>query len=187
MKEREEFVVGGFLFGSEADANLAREEEDRIEILEGRLDYQNPEAILAVYHKAIENRIFSTPVGFSYMRKLQIFLYEAGFLKDEVRAVPLYHIFGSQLRDEVNIPKRRIAGKKQVSLKPQLRMSVILNMVLIAVVIVMFVITLKGDNPNMLNYEAAIQNKYAAWEEELTQRENEIRQKEQEKNSAVKE
>ena len=35
-----------------------------------------------------------------------------------------------------------------------------------------------SDNPNILNYENNLQNKYAQWEQELTERENVLREKE---------
>ena len=44
----------------------------------------------------------------------------------------------------------------------------------------MFVITLTGNNPTILNYEQKLQNKYAGWEQELTERENAVREKERE-------
>ena len=44
----------------------------------------------------------------------------------------------------------------------------------------MFVITMKSDNPNILNYKKQILNEYASWEQELTERENRVREKEQE-------
>jgi hypothetical protein len=42
----------------------------------------------------------------------------------------------------------------------------------------MFYITLKSDNPNILNYENSLVNKYAAWEQELKEREQDIRARE---------
>ena len=44
----------------------------------------------------------------------------------------------------------------------------------------MFLITLKSDNPNILNYKQVLTNQYASWEQNLTERENRIREKEQE-------
>ena len=45
-------------------------------------------------------------------------------------------------------------------------------------VIAMFVVAFTSDNPNVLNYENSILNKYSAWEQELTERENVVREKE---------
>ena len=44
----------------------------------------------------------------------------------------------------------------------------------------MFVVAIKADNPNMLNYKTAVLNEYSEWEQELTQRENAVREKESE-------
>ena len=42
----------------------------------------------------------------------------------------------------------------------------------------MFYISTTGSKPTVLNYEKALQNRYAQWEQELEQRESELREKE---------
>ena len=64
--------------------------------------------------------------------------------------------------------------------RKKLRTSVIVNLFLVILVIAMFAITLKSDNPNILNYKNAIVNQYASWEQELSEREKQLRQKENE-------
>ena len=54
-----------------------------------------------------------------------------------------------------------------------------INLFLAALVIAMFAITLKSDNPNILNYKNVIVNQYASWEQELSEREQAVREKEQ--------
>jgi hypothetical protein len=44
----------------------------------------------------------------------------------------------------------------------------------------MFYISFTSSNPNVLNYERAVQNKYSQWEQELSDREAVIRDKEKE-------
>ena len=44
----------------------------------------------------------------------------------------------------------------------------------------MFVISFVSDQPNIINYERAITDKYASWEQELNQREQTIRDRERE-------
>ena len=56
--------------------------------------------------------------------------------------------------------------------------SILINAILAFMVIGMFVISLNSRNPNILNYRKNIENEYAAWEQELTNREKEIRLKE---------
>ena len=47
-------------------------------------------------------------------------------------------------------------------------------------VVLLFVITLTGENANIINYRNAIVNEYSDWEDELTQREQIVREKERE-------
>lgn len=46
------------------------------------------------------------------------------------------------------------------------------------IVIALFGVALLSKTPNILNYENAILDKYSAWEQELTDRENAVREKE---------
>ena len=166
MADNEERSVGGYLFYTDRDAKIAEAELQKIEYLEARIDYSRPESILLVYEKTIQERIFRTPVG----------------LPEYVPDIPLYSTFGGELRSQGNPAKNRIKPSREKTEKQKqfFRISVILNVLLVLAIIAMFTITLKSDNPNILNYEKAITNKYAAWEQELTEREQRIRDKERE-------
>ena len=50
--------------------------------------------------------------------------------------------------------------------------------VLFGLIVAMFAITFTSKNPNILNYRQAITNEYSTWEQELTEREKVIREKE---------
>ena len=67
-------TVEGFSFYTDADATLAAQEKKKIEYLETRMNYKNPENVLSLYNKAIQERIFKTPVGMIYLKHLQVFL-----------------------------------------------------------------------------------------------------------------
>jgi hypothetical protein len=58
----------------------------------------------------------------------------------------------------------------------------LLSGVLAVMVVGMFLITLTGKNENILNYKRVITNQYAQWEQDLSQREEAVRQKELELN-----
>lgn len=57
-------------------------------------------------------------------------------------------------------------------------MSVIINGLLVIAVAAMFYIATTSTNPNILNYEKSLVNKYAYWEQELSERENAVRERE---------
>ena len=100
-------------------------------------------------------------------------------MKEEVPPVALYTVFAHRVGDEIRIPPSRIPQKKEKQdTRKGMIISVIINVMLTAAVIAMFYIAMTSDNPNILNYENNLQNKYAQWEQELTERENVLREKE---------
>lgn len=173
-------VAQGFSFYTEKDAELAEQERKKIDYLEEHLDYSQPNKILQIYNKAIHDRIFKGPVGMLYLRKLQIYLKKQESIPaEQIVPIPLYQIYTGEVRNEQNPTRNRVVpAKKKKSIA--LPVSIMLNIVLGIAVIAMFVITLQSDQPNILNYERAITDRYASWEQELTQREQTIREKERE-------
>lgn len=170
--------VDGYLFLQKEDAQIALQEQKKIEYLEKRLDFNKPEQVLKVYRKAVEERVFKTPVGLEYMKRLQRYL-KSQLPNEEIPPIGLYVAFEPKLRPQGETVRRTVVKREQKK-ENGLAISIILNLILVAMVIAMFVITLKSDNPNILNYERAIQDKYSAWEEELSQREQTVREKEKE-------
>lgn len=82
-------IVGGYCFGTAQDAEMARQEEKKIEYLESHMDYEKTENMLLVYKKAIESRIFSTPIGWEYLKRIQNELNRRDDLKEEVPPIGL--------------------------------------------------------------------------------------------------
>ena len=74
-------------------------------------------------------------------------------------------------------PKKEVKKNEHPGL---LFTSIVLNIALIVAVIIMFWIATHTDQPNILNYETVITDKYATWEQELTERETAVRQAERE-------
>ncbi len=179
MEQKQEWEVGGFQFSTERDAELAKTEMDKIAYLEKRMRYDYPESVLSIYNKAIENGIFQTPVGFQYLQKLKGFLVEQN-MASRAKGIPLYqqYSFDVQAETRPHTARVRIQPSQYRALRSKLRKSVILNVFLVLLVIVMFAITLTGKNPNILNYERALTDQYAGWEQELTEREAAVREKE---------
>lgn len=164
-------IVDGFCFQTEQDADMADLERKKIAYLEAKMDYSNPDSILRIYEKAIQDKIFKTPVGFFYLKHLQEYLLEQNEItKEDVEPIPLQQTFGKDTVSE----KSTKTDKKTSALS----FSVVLNFLLGAAIVAMFAITLNASQPNILNYERVITDRYAAWEQELTEREQIVREKE---------
>ena len=178
----DEMIVGGFIFGTAADADLAREELSRIEYLDANMNYANVSKVSQLYDKALDTKMFSTPVGWKYLGKLRGILLDSGYLEDELRPIPLYNVFARTEEDHSVLERIRPQKKKADPYKRKYAFSIFFIVILIFMVIAMFVIAMKSETPNMINYRNAIINEYADWEQEITDRENVVRQKEHELN-----
>ena len=169
--------VDEFLFTTVEDATLAAEEKKKVAYLQKNMDMKVPQNVLAVYNKANRDRIFKTPVGLSYLIELRNYLLHLGVPEDKLDPVQLYANYEPKPKDRSESIKNRMIQAKRNELRKNLRISVLLNILLALAIVAMFAITLNSDNPNMLNYEQALINKYSAWEQELTEWESELRER----------
>ena len=176
---KKQYTVNGYLFGDLSDVEIAEQELSKIKYIDKKIERHNGETILAVYQTALEKRMFRTPVGYSYLQQMQKRLVSMGIEKDRIPAIPLYQVFNDKYKTQER-PTRITVKKKTPPDVKKLRYSIMGNVLLVILVIVLFVITLTGENANIINYRHAIQNEYSEWEDELTERENTVREKERE-------
>jgi len=186
MADTQEWSVDGYHFQTQKDAEQAQSELARIEKLEEKLDYNNAHMLYAVYTKALGTHIFKTQIGYEFLHKLQKKLKELPAQEESIEDIDLDTLY--QLRDSTNPAVERIKASVKPKPKPpkpkktkreiSLRMSIGLNVILILLVAVMFYISMNGENATVLNYERVLQNRYATWEQELTEREAVVREKE---------
>lgn len=204
MADDTKVVVGGLEFTDEKQAAVAKTELKRIDVLDEKLDYKNLDAVAKVYEKARLNHIFQTPVGISYMLRLQQYLISSNYEKIEIQpvSVPKMHIKekangndsnaneDDQQKERVHQPaseevwKSRLDAAKQREQKLMARnkFSLIVIAVLVVLVIGMFAVTLTSKHPNIINYKSNLISQYSEWQQELDQREQVIKQKENELN-----
>ena len=178
MKNEERLIVDGYLYGNEEDVKLAREEKKKAEYLEERINYEDLQATLKIYQKAVQDKIFKTPAGFEFLKKMRNEMIKRGMPEDSVSGVPLYKTFS---REEEKKPIRVFQVKQSdKGMKEMLRFSLWANIALILIVIGMFVITITGENVNIMNYRHKIENEYSIWQQELEEREAAVKAKEAE-------
>lgn len=179
QETREQYMVGGYLFGDAEDVKLAKQEQSVIQYMEKKMERYSGEAVLAVYQATLEKKLFRTPIGYNYLQQLQKRMTSMGVAKDKIPPIPLYQVYNNHYKTE-EPPVRKQPKKKVEPQVKKLRYSMLGNFILIVLVILLFAITLTGENANIINYRNAITNEYSSWEEELTERENAVREKERE-------
>ena len=176
MKNEERLVFDGYLYGNEEDVNLAKEERKTARYLQSKINYDDIQTTLKIYDKAIKDKIFKTPVGFEFLKVMRFEMIKRGMPSDNIQPIPLYLVFSKEAEQ---IPVRIYHVKERDDkLKENFKISLWANIALGILVIGMFMITLFGDNTNILNYKYKIENEYVIWQQELEEREAVILEKE---------
>lgn len=182
MADKENLLVDGYRFGSYQDAGLAEEEQKKAEYFKGRVTGRNAKNLLAVYDKILDEKVFQTPVGWEYLKSVQEQLRASGVPEDMIRPIPMYVTFSHMTGDELDRSevRQRIRPSRKKKKTDKFKISLIINLLLAILVAAMFMITLNSDNPNILNYKKVVVDQYASWEQELSEREQIVKEKERE-------
>ncbi|MCH5260492.1 MAG: hypothetical protein J1F18_12095, partial [Lachnospiraceae bacterium] len=173
-----DLVVGGYRFGTIADAETARMEEKKIAAVEKHLDYRKPQNVLLVYNKAIDNKIFLTPVGMAYLQRIQEQLIKCGIQEEKIKPIPLYATFSNKTENNSSIRRSMASRAPKVEFKGRFMTSLCINVLLVLALTAMIILSLHTDVPNIINYRTAIVNEYSEWEQQLQEREQAVRQAE---------
>ncbi len=184
MADLKELSFDGYVFANSQDCELAKSEAKKISYIESHTDMTNLNIVKSVYEKALEERYFQTPIGLEYMRELQKALENGEYAKEEIKPIPLYTTFRRIDLKESRPAKERVtkAKKQEMNLRMKYRNAVLIAVIFGVLSIVMLCISLNGTTPNALNYKTVINNQYATWEQELSEREAAVRAKERELN-----
>ncbi len=173
---------GMYIFEYVAEAEEAKIEAQRIERLEKQLDYTKPALVLAFYKKALEGRVFKTVEGYAYLVHLRAYLEDRkSDLGGVIPCIPSdymserahYRVIVDELKDNLKNEKKKTKRLRHSNGT----MKIVITFLVVALV-AMLIIALVSDNPNILNYERVLQDKYSSWEMDLKEREDVIRQKE---------
>lgn len=177
------YKVEGFEFEDELEAEEAKKEAEGVRYITEHTDMENPDVVLKLYTKLIEQKLFSTVVGLRFLLELQLNLYRIPYIKSEdVLEIPLKDFERKQREETLCAPKKKVE-KRYINrdYKKAFCISFFLMIVFACSIVGMFVITkLSDNNINIINYKNAVINEYEEWEKELEDREKAVEEKEQE-------
>ena len=170
--------VDGFLFENEETAQLARKEEEGIRFIKQRTALDNPEVVLKLYKKLLEQELFVTPVGIRFLTELQNILLTSVYIaRDEIPPIP---VKATEVIQKAESAKSAETGKQQVEAgnrvenkitgdyKKSFYVATFFAVVFAVSVLGMFIINaISGNNINIINYREKILNEYSGWEAEL--------------------
>lgn len=171
--------IDGFIFRDPKEIVQARKEAEGVRYLRTKLDRDNPNYVLTIYNHAVDQKLFETPVGLSFLKELKDYL-------EALKIYPKEEIHGIEVPAGRSVRQRNrqkaSEDKKDEELRKAKKRSTVtlfLFLIALAALIGMLVIAwLSRDNVTILNYENAVIDKYEDWEQELVERERVIREKE---------
>lgn len=178
MSEEQTFIVGGFLFDSNQDAQAALREERNVAALKDRIDLNNTEEVTALYKRLVEKKVFKTVVGLQFLSEFREYLVEDLHMNES--EIPYINVLPSKGFPRAKQEQLEFLQEENRKMELARRKYLISIITLIIVIIAMFVITILNPNVGYINTENKIMNRYAGWAEDLTRREAIIREKEAE-------
>ena len=176
------YVINGYLFSTRAEYDKAVQEKKGINYLNAQLDVNNTDKVYKLYTELIEKQIFVTPIGMDYLKLLRkTILNNENYKESDILPIPVV----TATKQEKERVEKYISTRYEKDIKDlknkdkkvsgRFMTSLILNIVLIIVIGVLFYLTTTSSHPNLINYERKLQDKYASWEEDLKQREQELK------------
>ncbi len=177
---RPDNIIDGYFFLSSSDANKARKEEATVNKIKESIDVNDTRQLFELYIKLVSKNYFNTPVGLSFLHEMREYLlqyYEEGNLKPiPVRTISNEKKAMSSQFSVEQYEKLKKENEKLGNIKQKLVIAVVAMAILIGG---MILIVITNDNLGYFNAEDKILNKYSAWEERLSNWEDELIRREE--------
>lgn len=171
------FTFQGHTFDDEKQLIVAKKEAEAIEYLRSKTDFNNMNQLMKLYDRILDKDMMETVIGIEFLTEIRGMLIRSGmFTEEQIRPVPLL----PEARKMKKRTEERKRSRERILLEQVQKQNTILKIVcafLFVLVVAMFAITLTGKrSPLAIRYEEQILNKYASWADELTQREQGLRE-----------
>ena len=196
---QETYEAGGFVFRTKKEAELAQREIEGTKYLRQKLDMENPNAVFSIYQNLIEQDLFETPVGYCFLKELRDYLLMIPAISnEEVLAIPIRYPQTEEeekkqkkeqkkeeqrkerQKEKEKAKNRKEQKKEGKNNKGRCQFFMVTSLILLISVVSMMLLAATSDNVNILNYENKLIDKYSSWEQELEEREQAVKEQEQE-------
>ncbi len=182
------YQVDGYLFSSRERAKDAKKEAEAVAYIKEQTNLRDPDIVLKLYNRLLDEEVFDTPVGIAFLRDLQEHLRMVPYIKrEDIRPIPGDSLVVEKEVDKVKA-KAETAKKKQEAVyarensgayRTKYHVALFFAIVFALAIIGIYAITaFSGNSVTIANYEEELINKYASWEQELSEKEQELNQRE---------
>ena len=172
-QEPKGYVVDGYLFVMKSEAQAAQKELQGVRYLQKNNNLKDIKVVQQVYYKLLEQGIFHTPVGLNFLKSLQNQLNHKG-VSEELPPIPVPR--KTKEEQDVAALKKNMLQLTDVGnvYKTRFRRAMIVIVILAAAMVFMVGVAATTNQPNILNYEEKIIDKYETWQNDLEEREQKL-------------
>lgn len=175
------FRIGEFEFETKEEAEQARKEEEAVAYVRRNLDWEDREAVEKLYRQLQENDTFGTVIGRELLEELrQAVKGDGNQMSAQEKRKTRPGRTAPEGKGKVFGRKRK--EKKIRSLQEYRRLAHFFgftSLVMLLIIFGMFAVNITSHNPTILDYQQKLIDRYAAWDMELTEREEELKKLQQ--------
>ncbi len=179
-------MINGFCFENEEEAAQAKKEADGVRYLREKINTDAPESVLGIYNKMVQQRLFETAVGYTYLGELQEYLKSIPFIDAEaILPIPVQHPVLEESIQKKRRAERKTTPETQIQVqnfdfRKRYQAALYVCLVLFLCIVGMFAVSISSSSPTILNYETKLIDRYEQWERELEEREAALKEREKE-------
>jgi hypothetical protein len=178
--------IESYTFESRAAYERAKKEDEIIQQLTDKADLSEPKTALKVYNKVVEEKVFSTVVGYQFLKELRDTIVESGIADEKMLPeIPVPYVSVPEEKD--TMPERSNRAERyrrlyegQVLLNKKLKIALTAAVILLLGFIIINVRFEYSIFTYFTNYKANMEeeliDKYEDWENDLEQREQQLEQ-----------
>lgn len=176
--EKEKLCIDGYRFTDRESYEKAKKEQEAVIYIKAHTNFNNINQVIKVYNKAIEKEMFSTIIGYEFLKQVRNLIIKKGILEESeiapitiIREKTETNILSEQKQKE----KYKLLYENEKNNKTILKAAIV---ILVLVIAAMIYISKNGKNSIISDYENRIINQYEEWEMQLEEREKAIEEKE---------
>ena len=185
--DEKNYVVDGFNYNDEALYKDAIKEQKAVDYLTKQLSGANEKQIMGLYSKLCEEKFFKSENGITFLYLLRENLINVYKVEpNNIPVIPVTHPGENHLKAityDCN-EKVKAAKTETKTYKDRCRILYVVVVILAIAIGAMFFILRTSDLPTILDYKEKIENKYSQWEDDLQQRERNLKKRELELNKS---
>lgn len=187
----ENLIVKHFSFDNQETYERAKKEAGVIDSMRGKYDLTDVKVACQVYARAVEGKAFSTVVGYSFLEELRTTILNSGKVPE--KKLPRVPVRGQAAEESASAPvsaprgdgrggrnRYRMLYEGQVILNKRLKVVLFALFVIVAAIVVVDLKSEYSIFTYFTDYKAKMEeeliNKYEKWENDLSARENALKQ-----------